>query len=131
MLVQEYADSGDLYRRLRAGPQQLSEQCAANAVMQPLLGALQYLHSVGIMHRDVKVSSTAACSVTLCSTCSLSCSKVSQMGFLMSHKCQVSGVASSFPPIRCRLHVFHAATGLQLENLVLFKDGTLKLTDFG
>lgn len=65
VLVQEYADGGDLYHRLRAGPQQLSEQCAANAVMQPLLGALQYLHSVGIMHRDIKVSRTAASSVAL------------------------------------------------------------------
>lgn len=131
VLVQEYADGGDLYHRLRAGPQQLSEQCAANAVMQPLLGALQYLHSVGIMHRDIKVSRTAASRVALWQYLPSVLLRGVTNGLPTLHKCHVSGVTSAFPPIRCRLHVSPAAPGLQLENLVLFRDGTLKLTDFG
>lgn len=55
VLVQEYAEGGDLYRLLHRNGGRLSERQAVEMVLHPFLLALHYLHTRGIMHRDVKV----------------------------------------------------------------------------
>lgn len=51
MLVQEYAEGGDLYRLLHRNGGRLSERQAVEMVLHPFLLALHYLHTRGIMHR--------------------------------------------------------------------------------
>ncbi len=53
--MQEYAEGGDLYRLLHRNGGRLSERQAVEMVLHPFLLALHYLHTRGIMHRDVKV----------------------------------------------------------------------------
>lgn len=55
VLVQEYAEGGDLYRLLHKNGGRLAERQAVEMVLQPFLLALHYLHTRGIMHRDIKV----------------------------------------------------------------------------
>ena len=55
VLVQEYAEGGDLYRLLHRNGGRLAERQAVEMVLHPFLLALHYLHTRGIMHRDVKV----------------------------------------------------------------------------
>ena len=55
VLVQEYAEGGDLYRLLHRNGGRLSERQAVEMVLHPFLLALHYQHTRGIMHRDVKV----------------------------------------------------------------------------
>ncbi|MEW5298479.1 MAG: hypothetical protein WDW36_001597 [Sanguina aurantia] len=54
VLVQEYAEGGDLYRLLHKNGGRLAERQAVEMVLQPFLLALHYLHTRGIMHRDIK-----------------------------------------------------------------------------
>ncbi|KAG2489680.1 hypothetical protein HYH03_011789 [Edaphochlamys debaryana] len=54
VLVQEYAEGGDLYRLLHKNGGRLSERQAVEMVLHPFLLALHYLHTRGIMHRDIK-----------------------------------------------------------------------------
>lgn len=51
VLVQEYAEGGDLYRLLHKNGGRLSERQAVEMVLHPFLLALHYLHTRGIMHR--------------------------------------------------------------------------------
>jgi len=51
VLVQEYAEGGDLYRLLHRNGGRLSERQAVEMVLHPFLLALHYLHTRGIMHR--------------------------------------------------------------------------------
>ena len=51
VLVQEWADGGDLLQLLINSGTQLSEQSAAQLVVTPLLKAVFYLHSKSIIHR--------------------------------------------------------------------------------
>ncbi|PNH09977.1 Serine/threonine-protein kinase Aurora-3, partial [Tetrabaena socialis] len=50
VLVQEYAEGGDLYRLLHKNGGRLSERQAVEMVLHPFLLALHYLHMRGIMH---------------------------------------------------------------------------------
>lgn len=59
VLVQEYAEGGDLYRLLHKNGGRLAERQAVEMVLQPFLLALHYLHTRGIMHRDIKVRCAA------------------------------------------------------------------------
>jgi len=54
VLVQEYAEGGDLYRLLYKNGGRLSERQAVEMVLAPFLLAMHYLHTRGIMHRDIK-----------------------------------------------------------------------------
>lgn len=54
VLVQEYAENGDLYRLLHKNGGRLAERQAVEMVLAPFLHALHYLHTRGIMHRDIK-----------------------------------------------------------------------------
>lgn len=54
VLVQEYAEGGDLYRLLHKAGGRLSERQAVEMVLHPFLLSLNYLHTRGIMHRDIK-----------------------------------------------------------------------------
>ncbi|KAM3135058.1 hypothetical protein pb186bvf_012882 [Paramecium bursaria] len=56
-IVQEYVEGVDLFKRIKArGYQQLSEPDIQKIFIQILLG-LQYLHSVNIIHGDVRLES--------------------------------------------------------------------------
>lgn len=54
VMVQEYAEGGDLYRLLHRNGGRLSERQAVEMVLHPFLLSLHYLHTRGIMHRDIK-----------------------------------------------------------------------------
>ncbi|KAI8465173.1 MAG: serine/threonine protein kinase [Monoraphidium minutum] len=54
VMVQEYADGGDLFSLLQKYGGRLSERVAVSLVLEPFLRVLQYLHTRGIVHRDIK-----------------------------------------------------------------------------
>ncbi|KAG2452835.1 hypothetical protein HYH02_002181 [Chlamydomonas schloesseri] len=54
VLVLEHAARGDLYNLHANVDRQLNEDQARQAVLEPLLDALGYLHSKGVCHRDIK-----------------------------------------------------------------------------
>jgi hypothetical protein len=55
VIVQEYADGGDLLKIMTENNMKLYERNAASMVIEPLLEAISYLHSKGIMHRRVSL----------------------------------------------------------------------------
>ncbi len=55
VMVQEYADGGDLFALLHKYGGRLSERIAVQMVLDPFLRVLQYTHTRGIIHRDIKV----------------------------------------------------------------------------
>lgn len=54
IMVEEYADGCDLLALLQRHGGRLSEQLSVQAVLGPFVRALDYMHSMGILHRDVK-----------------------------------------------------------------------------
>eukprot|EP00955_Chlamydomonas_euryale_P051343 354857-Chlamydomonas_euryale.AAC.27 len=55
VLVQEECTGGDLYRYMHSVGWRVSERRAVDMVVAPLLMAMRYLHSMGIVHRDIKL----------------------------------------------------------------------------
>lgn len=55
ILIQEFANSGDLFSLLVKSGAKLPERTATELVVRPLLRGIQYLHSRGVVHRDIKV----------------------------------------------------------------------------
>ncbi|GAX84569.1 hypothetical protein CEUSTIGMA_g11990.t1 [Chlamydomonas eustigma] len=54
VMVQEFADGADLFTVLKKYGGRLSERLAVQLVLEPFMRVLHYLHSMGILHRDVK-----------------------------------------------------------------------------
>ncbi|KAL6751680.1 kinase-like domain-containing protein [Haematococcus lacustris] len=54
VLVEEFADGGDLLGMMMRHGGRLNEAVAVNEVLRPLLAALVHLHAQGIVHRDLK-----------------------------------------------------------------------------
>uniref|UniRef100_A0A7S3VP34 Protein kinase domain-containing protein n=1 Tax=Dunaliella tertiolecta TaxID=3047 RepID=A0A7S3VP34_DUNTE len=54
VLVQEFANMGDLFTLLHRYGGRLPERTAVELVLQPFLSVLNYLHANGIAHRDIK-----------------------------------------------------------------------------
>ncbi|KAG1671714.1 hypothetical protein FOA52_007506 [Chlamydomonas sp. UWO 241] len=54
VLVQEYAESGDLFMLLHRYGGKLPEKTAVELVLHPFLCVLKYLHANAIVHRDIK-----------------------------------------------------------------------------
>ena len=52
---QEYADGSDLFNVLNKYGGRLSERLAVQLVLDLFMRVLHYLHSRGIIHRDIKV----------------------------------------------------------------------------
>ncbi|KAG1657008.1 hypothetical protein FOA52_012009 [Chlamydomonas sp. UWO 241] len=55
VLVQEFARGGDLYGFLQKHLGCLTEEISADVVLRPLLRALVYCHTKGVVHRDIKL----------------------------------------------------------------------------
>eukprot|EP00197_Chlamydomonas_leiostraca_P002925 CAMPEP_0202857414 /NCGR_PEP_ID=MMETSP1391-20130828/360_1 /ASSEMBLY_ACC=CAM_ASM_000867 /TAXON_ID=1034604 /ORGANISM="Chlamydomonas leiostraca, Strain SAG 11-49" /LENGTH=678 /DNA_ID=CAMNT_0049536207 /DNA_START=165 /DNA_END=2201 /DNA_ORIENTATION=- len=54
VLVQEFADAGDLFTLLHRYGGRLPERTAVELVLHPFLLVINYLHANGIAHRDIK-----------------------------------------------------------------------------
>jgi hypothetical protein len=54
VMVQEYADGGDLFSLLQKYGGRLGEKVAVQMVLDPFLRVMQYLHTRSIVHRDIK-----------------------------------------------------------------------------
>lgn len=55
VLVQKYADGGDLLKALHHAGGRLTEHSAVSMVIQPLLSCMVYLHSKNIIHRCARL----------------------------------------------------------------------------
>jgi serine/threonine protein kinase len=51
-VVMEYCRGGDLFQRISNGS--LSDSCERNCYFKQLVKGVEYLHSVGVAHRDLK-----------------------------------------------------------------------------
>ena len=60
VMVQEYADGADLFTVLHKYGGRLSERLAVQLVLDPFMRVLHYLHTKGIIHRDIKVGRGSA-----------------------------------------------------------------------
>ena len=54
LLIMPYAAQGSVYRLLRAAQTPFAEDFAVSYIIRPFLSGVAYLHSLGIMHRDIK-----------------------------------------------------------------------------
>lgn len=54
LLAMPYASQGSVYHLLRATQRPFTEDFAVSCIIKPFLSGLAYLHSMNIMHRDVK-----------------------------------------------------------------------------
>jgi len=66
VMVQEYADGGDLFSLLQKYGGRLGEKVAVQMVLDPFLRVLQYLHTRSIVHRDIKPGEGCSCCLALC-----------------------------------------------------------------
>ena len=58
VLVIEYAAKGDLFDLLRNTGGRMKEADVARRIMCPFMAGLVYLHSLNIIHRDIKLENT-------------------------------------------------------------------------
>ncbi len=59
MLVQEFAEGGDLFALMSRQAGKMTERMVVALVLQPFLAAMQYMHTCGIAHRRVAAVRTA------------------------------------------------------------------------
>lgn len=57
-LVIEYAAKGDLFDLLKSAGGRMKEHDVARRILCPFMAGLAYLHSLGIIHRDIKLENT-------------------------------------------------------------------------
>lgn len=58
VLVIEYAAKGDLFDLLRHMGGRMKEADAVARIMTPFMKGLAYMHSLGVIHRDIKLENT-------------------------------------------------------------------------
>jgi aurora kinase len=54
-MVQEFAGNGDLFEVVRRHGGMFKDKQASRDVIAPFLEAIQHMHSLNIIHRDIKV----------------------------------------------------------------------------
>lgn len=54
LLAMPYASQGSVYHLLRTTQRPFTEDFAVSCIIKPFLSGLEYLHSMDIIHRDIK-----------------------------------------------------------------------------